>query len=901
MAIFLYGCLTLLLAALALRKKSKLVLLTLSFLPFAFVLTFLWLTRSNYRILQVRKIGYQFEKVASDYRQPARSVLLGGDRQKDDVYLPELPPTAIKITPSLVDSSAELEMLSDGMLLTQNQEPVNAVPLRDGDRITVGGQELLFHSRGAFHRSFTANGKEWIWPRKEWKSKRIKEPLLGSGFDSHYFALSRIGEALGVKLQSGPAVTMKRFQFKAARRPVSINSVVLIGAAKAEINGIRQPWRFPLGDEDTLKIYSIRTAADPVALIAAGSYTIRNAEAFSILHSLPQTLGMKESLLQNETATNKPLLVTTTTLPYSIFPTAKYAEESKRFSGLLAFIQTQQSPDPEDPWEQMKLRILKMFSLDNGPLEVVTEEGVYRPAYGEIFALGKKDRLLLSVTRVQFPWELLRLMMLLFLLKILFQPPFFSAFENLAAQCIAVTVDFFLALRFLFSFRALSLYPFSTETMDLSFLAMLLVPYLLFSAGLCARKAWDRVCLLNFLSYSVFSLLISAFLIPASFWLLGLAVCGASAVAFLRFHPRSRLPLISSSLDSLRSVHSDLWVLIFLASALLLQYFGAGEALEIGGVRIPLSLAYHPVFLALSCLHLSRLYRALTGEKNPETFKQMFNELIRLGIVLACFLAVSFLTADAGFFLLYCVPVMFLLAGAAVLAFSEYELKWKAAGACIAAPLILLLLALFSFSTINRVLPESYYENHYVQRILLAVDPTVLEESGLLAAERQLGHQRMFVAYAHGGLLGAGYMNRPISSALAGTALNDNVPSVFLLNDFGMLGFAGVLAVLVCWALLWNKGLGNNTLTYSRMVSLASLGTILFVDLYMIFSNCGIFLFTGKNVFLWGLNSISDLVHFTILLCLTLVPLAGLGETQRTDFPVSFVTPYPAIPAGEQE
>ncbi len=901
MAVFLYGCLTFLLVILGLRKKSKLALITLSFLPFAFVLTFLWLTQENYRIVQIRKMGYQFEKVSRDYRQPSRSVLLGGDRQKDDLYLSELPAGAVRITPSLVDTSSELELHSDGVLVTRNQVPLNSVPLRDGDRIKIGGRELLFQSKGAFHRSFSAGGKKWIWPHKEWKSKRIKEPLPGIGFDSHWFTISGIGKSLGLTFQSGAAFTMKRVQLSASRRPLLINSIVLLGAANAEINGIRLPSRFKLSDEDVIKIYSIQTDRDAATLIAAGSYTIRNGDAFSILHAAPQTLGMKESLLRSGASTNRPLLVTTTTLPYSVFPTAKYSEESKRFSGLLAFIQAHETTAHENAWDQLKWRFLNLFSLEGRPLEVVTEDGVYRPEYGETFALGKKDRLLLSVARVRFPWELLRLFLLLSLLKILFQPPFFSAFENSAAQLMAVTADFFLALRFLFSFRAVSLFPFSSETVQLSFLALLLVPYLLFCAGMTARKQWDRRLVFNFLFYSLCAALISALLIPASFWLVGLAVCGAGLVVFLRFHPRSRLPVVSNIGEFLRSIRPDIWLMLFLLTALLFQYFGAGEALEIAGVRVPLALLYHPVFLLLSCLHLSRLYRALTGEKSPEAFRQAFQELIRLCAVLTCFLAVSFLTADAGFFLLYCVPVMFLLAGVSVLAFSQYELKWKAAGACIATPLLFLFVALFSFSTINRILPESYYENRYVQRILLAVDPTVLEESGLLAAERQLGHQRTFVAYAHGGPLGAGYMNRPVSSALAGTALNDNVPAVFLLNDFGMLGFAGVLVVLACWTWLWKTAIGHHPLNDSRITSLGALITILFVDLYMIFSNCGIFLFTGKNVFLWGLNSISDLIHFTILLCMTLIPLAGLAETHVPDFSVSFVTPYSTMAAGEKE
>src|SRR5262249_30401435 len=139
---------------------------------------------------------------------------------------------------------------------------------------------------------------------------------------------------------------------------------------------------------------------------------------------------------------------------------------------------------------------------------------------------------------------------------------------------------------------------------------------------------------------------------------------------------------------------------------------------------------------------------------------------------------------------------------------------------------------------------------------LLTINPTALEHSGLLMTERQLGHERTFVAYSHSGILGGGFMNRPISSALSSTALNDNVTSAFLLNDFGICGFLAVLLILTLWMVFWWKSHTTfNTLTF---LSFAALMTFVYVDFYMILSNCGIFLFTGKNFFFCGLNSISD-------------------------------------------
>jgi hypothetical protein len=171
-----------------------------------------------------------------------------------------------------------------------------------------------------------------------------------------------------------------------------------------------------------------------------------------------------------------------------------------------------------------------------------------------------------------------------------------------------------------------------------------------------------------------------------------------------------------------------------------------------------------------------------------------------------------------------------------------------------------------------------------VQRILLAVDPQSLEETGLIAAERQLGHQRAFLAYSRPDWDGAGFGKRPITPALAGTALNDNVPSVFLLNDFGIAGFAGVCLVLLSMAWFWLRAVKTQSpaavlsLTPGAMVSLLSLVTWIYAAFYMMFANCGILLFTGKNVFLWGLNSTSDVFHSAGLLAFLIVPLGRAFE-----------------------
>jgi hypothetical protein len=872
MAIFVFASLTVLLTFFGYRKRSRLFLLLLQFLPFFFLFIFLWFSRSHYEILQVQKLGYQFEKINADYRKPARTVMIGGDRQKDDLYSEDLPASAVKITPSLSDGSSEIEILKDGILLIKDDRPLNVIYLQDSDVISKDHDQLIFRSGGAFSRSFSTNEKQWNWPRKS-TNQKIKQPFFTNGFDSQTIALQEIGKQIGLSLSSKAAVYLDTLHIAAGRRPIQVNAAVLIGGKGITVNSIALPDRFRIEDGSSLRIYAIVNSEAGTRVDPAFAFRIRNGQTFEFINQTPQTIGMKEALLRSGGNTNKPLLVTTTTLPYSVFPTIHYSNESETFSGLSAFVQLQEPPEGENLLARIQQRLQKLFAIESKSIEVVTDEGVFHPEDGQPILLGKDDHLTVSIRQIHFPWQMLQLLFVLFLLKILFQPPFFSAIENASAQWMLVTVDFFLATRLLYAFRAASLYPFSSESLDLALFAVLLVPYLIFAASICSLPEWRRTHLNNFVMYSAMALVIAGLFLPDHLTLFASIVFLTGATAFVRYHPRSFLPLIQTRIDSYRTINSDLILLAMLGIAVVFRLAGAGEALRVAGMRFPLALFYNPVYLLLQCYYLLQLNRASQGEKNPETLKQVFHWLSRIVLSLLVFLVISFLMADLGFFLLYCLPVLFLLFGTAALLLSQYELRWKGAGLITALPLALMFLGLFSTSAIDRIVPHSYLDNRYVERILLAVDPGVLEESGLIAAEKQLGHKRTFLAYSHAGFTGAGYMERPISSALAATALNDNVPSVFLLNDFGLAGFAGVLLVLLLWIYLWMAAAPSGPAGYGRMLSAGALVTLIFVDIYMILSNCGIFLFTGKNVFLWGLNSTSDLFHSALLLCFLLIPL----------------------------
>src|SRR5918996_1445968 len=98
MALLIYAGLVFLLSLAALKKQSRLILFLLQFQSFLFLFFFFWFTRDNYQILQVQKVGYQFDRVTNNFREPARSISIGGDQLKDDVYSNDLAPAAVRVT-----------------------------------------------------------------------------------------------------------------------------------------------------------------------------------------------------------------------------------------------------------------------------------------------------------------------------------------------------------------------------------------------------------------------------------------------------------------------------------------------------------------------------------------------------------------------------------------------------------------------------------------------------------------------------------------------------------------------------------------------------------------------------------------------------------------------------------
>jgi hypothetical protein len=170
-------------------------------------------------------------------------------------------------------------------------------------------------------------------------------------------------------------------------------------------------------------------------------------------------------------------------------------------------------------------------------------------------------------------------------------------------------------------------------------------------------------------------------------------------------------------------------------------------------------------------------------------------------------------------------------------------------------------------------------------RLYMLANPAVLSEVGLEPAERVAIHYETLQSYARqGGWLGTGFLATELPRHLGITYLSDLVPMVFVLPEFGKVGLFGLgllyLLVLAAVPLTARAHDEADRLAQQGLhVALVALLAFLLPGLYMLLANLNLVLFTGKNMSLLALNSLSDVLESATLLAVAVV---GLGIRRST-------------------
>lgn len=342
---------------------------------------------------------------------------------------------------------------------------------------------------------------------------------------------------------------------------------------------------------------------------------------------------------------------------------------------------------------------------------------------------------------------------------------------------------------------------------------------------------------------------------------------------------------------------------LLLLRVLLLGSLGAKEAVSLGGLRVALSVFFVPAYLLLFAQACQILWREKEAASGLPT-RVVTRFTIATLWLFACQTVTALLVSDLGMFL-YFVPMALVLAAVGLFALwegvvrslrlSKEELRqqkpWHASvvGAALMTPLLLMTLVFVAPRALVSTWPgltaelsseEELVTDSTLLRVLQFAQEDYLINLGTDTAERIAQDHAIMANYAHRGLFGEGYLQVDVLSAKAVTALNDNVSAVFIFAQFGVVG---ALAVLLAYIAVMIGALGAreriNSLT-SWLALMAGMSFAL-VSLYMMAANYGLLPFTGRNMYLLGLNSWSDVAESFALLFLILLGLA------RADFRAS--------------
>jgi cell division protein FtsW (lipid II flippase) len=345
---------------------------------------------------------------------------------------------------------------------------------------------------------------------------------------------------------------------------------------------------------------------------------------------------------------------------------------------------------------------------------------------------------------------------------------------------------------------------------------------------------------------------------------------------------------------------------------------GWKEAITLGGgTRIALSIFFTPFYLMLCCLGLARLVeRCRRGAGRLDMALGILFQAALLGSAGAMYFAVSDLGA-----VIFSFPLVLLIAGVSIaLALSPGRVPGWRGGLRPAAALFFfaivpigLLGALF-FSPVllpplNKlglepdefiVSGEQVSAERNKLRMLASLDRGKLEMMGSNIAEETVQVMALMRNYSLRGWTGEGFLNVPVHRIMAPVAENDNCAAIYLLGQFGTLGACGLCVAYLAFLLPSLRGSVGTDASVARVFgSLTGTGaalTLAGTSLYMIAANLQLVPFTGRNMMLLSLNSLSDPLEAMATLALIFFGVAAAENARgpATGVSAPITAPQPA-------
>ena len=546
-----------------------------------------------------------------------------------------------------------------------------------------------------------------------------------------------------------------------------------------------------------------------------------------------------------------------------------------------------------------------VLRLPNAPsagwFELLAPSGQARWETGRPFTLSDGEKgLLLRVDGLAASWSFMLLLAVLFLLA---AAPFALIDTTGAARAAALAALGIASVRLLLSTSAMARYPFVDEGHQIGLWLIPALPF--FVCVLGRRREGDLSAAANRTDIATAGLAAALIFLasalfpasPAKSLVLSVAVVGAAAFALTPFD--RRLLLSNRRLAWLRRIAGALpkaslrraaaWPgaaagLAILLARVVLELAGFREQIPLGGTRIGLSVLHTPasllVFALLAAVHDRRVAKADPGEHRRRAAKSL-GDLFAF-LVLA-YGGTSAAISDFGiaFTTLPGPLVVLALVGAWWARSRDADRRLALAGAL---PLLVFVVLQAAPDLFRPFLPDaegprSGLEEWSRNELLLLErgDPDALRLIGESRSEALAVMRETMRSYTRGNWWGQGFLEGRVSPQIRTTATREHVVTGLLASQWGAPGTLGLLALLaaVLRPLLpvarWSGP--------ARFVSATALLTFAGASVYMVFANYGWALFTGKNVYLLGLDSLGDTLEALAVLGLAAAAMGAGAST----------------------
>lgn len=840
------------------RRASLKTLLVVFFVGCApaLILSALWWRDALRVMIELHGIAFRSEGGAT-LRKDVRERTPGSGR----VMIGDIPARARPIPQTLFgtlvfrDGALSIELpqpaLRGGVIATPAHGLLGAELLEDGDRLCIR-TECWTYGDGTF-----TSGKfaERIPPRQ------AKLPGLDVGIPLPFASpitagtrtysidyLARHGSA------APPEETLRSFVAYArpgpALRLMVLDEHVTLRKAKPATT----PMRYEIADNTRIHFYTVPTADETFetrGLVERRSVIHRaGRRGFALDFDTPEV----HSLSARELAALEVLAEDKQRAVALAMGDAQLVDRSLYFSGASESVALQSSALVELP---------RLFPLYPGTsLRIMSPRGPADARLGAITWIGASDLAAVRLDVVRPPFLLLLAALALQLLKVFAA----SSMRFTYAQALfAGALEILAGVRLLFGHRVWTMPPHNLEAAELGVLAWMALPWIFLAASLPSLN-WRKYPLT--LAGLLFSTVFCAVLVegPKKFvWI------ACHLIALVIWSAAAKAAALTQRVPRLSSPHA-MYLLAaagFMLFRIVLLLFGFKESAMFPGGRISLSAIYIPAAVILQGFFLWHLWQRSTAAGKL----QRNDMLAALGFLAMLWFVPAVLTSDIGLALLN-IPVFLAL-------LYVIDRRNHVTRALILATLLVVaggpvLRVFLPFVGSEEMLLSLASESNYARFFHFAA-PEQLQQLATKRGESLAITSAILQRYIDTGLFGVGYGHTDVSPHLGDTALRDFAPAVFIAAEWG---FAGTLAMLLLYALFgyvgwrmtpWARAHSGvfgerRTSTPVPIVGAVAALTIAIASVYMILANHELVLLTGKNAYLFGLDSAGDVLEMLALL-----------------------------------